>query len=358
MNERAKLSEADAAPACGDDFVLPAFFAINAALKAIHNAQDIRGTADHWLWGFAPSVAAGRLDLNALSKDIESGPTSCATMTFERRLSRKAGKPAVDFTVTKLVPDRFRAHRTGEGWGEQLEVVVVRKDEIHARKNYLEERSSVSGLSVCRHALERYYEREHHSHNDIHARILKDMADADRQLGFAVAAGLFCNGNPFSPGAVTVLPLGEGLIIVRNTVIMAEKGWRPSSRAVRKKRMLLATPTDVDPCRSLKSFMVDGSPAEGFLMAMGVTYISNDIMRLEQRAYTSLFRAEAQKHDLASLGKDMGRTWLAHETKPAIPSIEVHPRLSYLLSQIVGAGKQWPLWYAMGWNRSDDPKAA
>tara|TARA_B100000953_G_C18023548_1_gene421221 strand:- start:976 stop:2052 length:1077 start_codon:yes stop_codon:yes gene_type:complete len=358
MSSQAKILEVDATPVCPDDFVLPPHYAINKALAAIYNSQKIRGSDEHWLWGFAPAVAAGRLDLEDLSRNIESGPTSCATMTCERSTSRKAGKPAVDFTVTKLVPDRFRAHRANEGWGEQLEVVVVRKDEIHARKNYLEERSAVSGLSVCRHALERYYEREHHSHNDIHARILKDMADVDRKLGLAVAAGLFCNGDPFSPGAVTVLPLGEGLIIVRNTVIMAEKGWRPSSRAVRKKRVLLATPTDVDPCRSLKPFVVDGNPAEGFLMAMGVTYISNDIMRLEQRAYTSLFRAEAQKHDLALLGKDMGRTWLAHETKPPIPSIEVHPRLSYLLSQIVGAGRQWPLWYAMGWNRSDDPKAS
>lgn len=355
MNSQANISQTDAVPVGKRDFVLPSHYAINAAMAEMHSSQKVRGTNDHWLWGFAPAVATGRLDFAAFSHDIENGAAACATMTCKRQETRKAGKPALDYTITKLVPDRFRAHRELTGWGEELEVVVVRKDEIHARKNYLEERSAVSGLAVCRHALERFYQREHLSHEEIRSRILSDMASVDRQLAFAVASGLFCHGHAYTPNAVTVLPLGDGLLVVRNAVIVADEGWRPSVRIVRKKRSLLTTPTDIDPCRSMEPFTRDGKRSEGFLMAMGVTYLSSDILRLEQRAYASLFHAEAEKHDLEDLGKNMGRTWLAHEAKAQIPSIEIDPRLRFLLSQIVNSGKAWPFWYAMGWTRHSDP---
>ena len=355
MGELARLPVTGAEKACSDSFVLPAHYAITAALNAMHDAQAIRGTNDHWLWNCASSVASGRLDLEDLAKQIETGPTSRAVMTCRREDSRKVGKPAMDHVLTKLVPDRFRAHRDRTGWGEELQVVVVRKDAIHARSNFVEERSAVSGLAVCRHALERYYERERLSHSEIEARILRDLADVDRRLAFAVASGLFCNGDACSPGAVTVLPLGEGLLIVRNAVILADEGWRPSSRAVRKKRSFFGTPTDIDPQRSLNGLSVDGRSAEGFVMAMGVTYLSERILRLEQRAYAALFRSESGKHDLDAIGCDMGRTWLAHERRPPVPTVNADPYLRYLLSQIVGAGRKWPLWYAMGWTRHEDP---
>ena len=357
MGEQAKLFGAEAVSVRDETFALPAYYAIRAALNTLHDAQDVRGTDEHWLWSSASSLTAKRLDLEALSRDIETGPSAKSLMTFERKDSRRIGKPALDFTLTRLVPDRFRAHRPEGGWGEELEVVVVRKDEIHARRDYLEERSAVSGLAVCKHALERYYERERYSHGVIHARILKDLADVDRRLAFATAAGLFCNGDSYSPDAVTVLPLGEGLLVVRNATILTEDGWSPSTRCIRKKRSFIATPTVRDPRRSLDSVLVEAKRAEGFLMAMGVTYLSSRILRLEQRAYAALFRCEAEKHDLNALGADMGRTWLAHEAIPEAPQIKVDPYLPYLLSQIANPGKRWPLWYAMGWTRSSDPRS-
>ena len=89
MSSQAKILEVDATPVCPDDFVLPPHYAINKALAAIYNSQKIRGSEEHWLWGFAPAVAAGRCDLEALSRDIESGPTSCATMTSCGRVCSK-----------------------------------------------------------------------------------------------------------------------------------------------------------------------------------------------------------------------------------------------------------------------------
>lgn len=355
MSAQEKITKADVTGSCPDDFVLPAYYAIRSALNAIYESQNVRDTDDHWLFKFAPSVAAGKLNFAEFSKDIETGPSSVAVMSSKKTPSKKAGKATVSYALSRLVPDRFVSHKGENGWGEELDVLVVRRDEIHARKNYLEERSSVSGLAVCRHALERYYERERLTHTEIQERLLKDMANVDRYLAFAVAGSIFSNGDAFSPGAITALPLGDGLLIVRNTISMVNKGWKPSTRFVRKKHTILRSPTDFDPHRSIGSILVEGEPAEGFLMAMGITYLSSDMLRLEQNAYVSLFRSEAEKYDLDDLGKDMGRTWLAHERKPDLPEIKVSPYLPYLLSQMAKPVWNWPPWYSIGWKRDYGP---
>lgn len=314
---------------------IPARHAISQALRVIHSSTDLNGMDGHWMNDFRPSALKGRMDVDALEADLRAGPTATSLTGLVRRDGRRLGKPQSMFHVGRLVTDRFVMHDGDRGWtaGEQ-QVVVLRRETVQARRDHLEERSSPSGIAITRHALERLYEREGCGHGDIHARILKDLAEADRTLAFAVAAGLFAHGGAMERDAYTMLPLGQGMLIVRNMVIAMNAGTSPVTRYGVNKAGVVSMPIADDRTRRVRVAPVNGVEFEGHLLAMGVTYLSPDLLRLEQAAYMGLFRKEAARYDLDEIAADAGRTWLRHEQRVEPDGIHVDPRLHYLLSQI------------------------
>ena len=324
-------------------------------MRTIDAASACNGSDDHWLQTSRDGIARKRLDVATVEKAIREGPSASSLTSFERIDGRRLGRPSSTFRIGRLVADRFLA-RMRSGWGPQQDVLVLRRETVEARADHLEERSSPSGIAVTRHALERLYEREQCCHAEIHARLLDDLAEADRTLAFAVASGLFVRGGPRACDAYTVLPLGSGLLVVRNVVVAMQAGRSPITRYVVGRRGVSSLPVATDPHRRVDLDHMDGMAVDGHLLALGITYLSSDILFLEQHAYAALFHREAARFDLAAIAADDGRTWLPHEKRPAPMAIEADPRLHYLLSQIVGAKPPGMPCLSIGWNGRDDPR--
>lgn len=336
---------------------IPSRHAINQAFRTIYSSTALNGSDRHWLMWAKQGVGNRRLDVDAVARDVSSGPTSVSLTGFQRSDRKRLGRKSSTFHVGRLVADRFVSYDPVEGWGADQQVLVLRRETIEARPDYLEERSSPSGIAITRHALERLYERERCDHCDIHGRILVDLAEADRTLAFAVAAGLFVQGDALHRDASTVLPLGKGLLYVRNIAVAMRAGTNPVSRYVVQKRGVLSMPVMGDPERRLPLGRLGRIDVDGHLIAMGMTYLSPGLLYLEQEAYSALFRKEAERFDLSALAADAGRTWLPHEKRPCPQRIEVAPRLRYLLSQIVQAKPPGKVCMSIGWTGSDDPRS-
>jgi hypothetical protein len=330
--------------------IIPSRHAINQAFRTIHSSSDVNGTDRHWLSTFRPSVLRQRLCVDALERDLVGGVTATSLTGMRRTDGRRLGKPQTTFDIGRLVPDRFVIHDRRMGWtGEEQAVVVLRRETVIARRNHLEERSSPSGIAVTRHALERLYERERCDHDGIHERILRDLGEADHTLAFAVAAGLFACGGPMERDAYTMLPLGRGMLIVRNMAIAMYPGTSPVTRYSVEKMGIMSLPVANDRQRRLSIAPIAGMAVEGHLLAVGVTYLSPDLLRIEQTAYNALFRREAARFDLADIAADAGRTWLHHERRVEPARIEVDPRLHYLLSQIAPPRAPGRTCLSVGW---------
>lgn len=335
---------------------IPSRYAVSQAFRTIYASAALNGTDVHWLQWARKGVASRRLDIEALARDIQHGPTSSSLTCMVRTDGRRLGRRATTFNVGRLVADRFVSYEEGRGWGADQQVLVLRRETIEARADHLEERSSPSGIAVTRHALERLYEREGCDQCVIHKRMLCDLAEADHTLAFAVAAGLFVKGDPLDVDACTVLPVGQGLLYVRNAGIAMRAGTNPASRYVVVSRGVHSKPVISDPDRHIPVSRLGHMEVDGHLLAMGMTYLSSDLLYLEQHAYAALFKAEAAKHDLATLAAEAGRTWLPHEKRPVSMHIEVDPRLRYLLSQIVQPKPPGHMCLSIGWSGSDDPR--
>lgn len=337
--------------------LIPPRYAITQAFRTIHASAAHTGTERHWLqWG-RKGVLSGRLDVKRLEEDIRSGPTSASLTCMTSVSRRRLGKPATTFNIGRLVADRFVTYDDKIGWGAEQQVLVLRREVIEARGDHLEERSSPSGIAISRHALERLYERERCDHCTIHKRILSDLAEADRTLAFAIAAGLFVKGEPYQRNACTVLPLGQGLLYVRNGGVATKAGTNPTSRYVVGAKGIYSKPVVGDRARCVDIGRLGGIPVEGHLLAIGMTYLSSDMLFLEQEAYAALFHQEALKHDLCALTSETGRSWLPHEKQSPGARIEVDERLRYLLSRIVQPKPPGPLCLSIGWTGSDDPRS-
>lgn len=331
---------------------IPARYAVSQAMRDIHASARCNGSDDHWLQRAQGAVSKRLLRADDVERDMLHGPTATSLTTFRRDDGRRLGLPHSTFSVGRLVADRF-VQASDAGWGHVQEVVVLRRETVDVRRNHLEERSSPSGLAVARHALERLYERERLDHGSIRPRLLEDLADADRALAFATAAGLFVHGRPFDRDAYTILPLGGGLLIARNVAVAMRKGSVPSTRYVVGRHGVTSQPVATGGPRSLDMGTLHGMPVEGHLLALGMTYLSEDLLYLEQHAYAAAFHREAARHDLDALVAEAGRTWLAHETRPPSPVIKIDGRLRYLLSQIIVPKPPGLACLSIGWSGED-----
>jgi hypothetical protein len=337
--------------------LIPARYAISQSFRSIQASADINGTDGHWMNIFRPDVLRRRLRVDALQQEIMHGATATSLTSFVRRDGRRLGRPQSIFHIGRLVADRFLMHDPVEGWtGEDQRVLVLRRETVHARSDHLEERSSPSGITISRHALERLYERERCGHEHIHRRILADLAEADQTLSFAVAAGLFTCGGPLERDACTMLPLGDGLLVVRNVTVCMKTGLSPATRYCVGKAGIVSHPVARDAARAISMSPLSGTAVDGHVMAMGMTYLSHEILRLEQSAYMTLFREEIAKVDLDEIAADAGRTWLQHERRRDTPAIEASPRLHYLLSQIAPPRAPGRACLSIGWTGSGDPR--
>lgn len=338
-----------------DEVHIPSRYAVRQAMRDIHEAARRDASRWGWLAASAPELSKRRHDVERTVERIREGPGAACIASHRRIDTRRLGKPEVHLRIGRVVADRFITH-DGERWGLEQDVLVMRRDDVRLRRDHLEERSTPSGLIVTRHAVERFYDRGGCNHLDIRHRLLDDLADAERAMALAVSAGLFAFGGRFEPGAQTIIPFGSGLLLARNVVVAIRRGSKPSTRYTVERRGVVSNPVSPHPQRSRSIDPLAGIEVEGHVLSLGMTFVSDDLLHLEQLGYLAAFRREMDRHDLNGLSEALGSVWMPHEKPARHPDVEVDPRLRYLLSQISTKQPQGRVALSIGWERTSDPR--
>lgn len=339
-----------------EKFIVPAKYAVRQLFRDIAGANNIKISDNEWLRESCLNAAAKRLNLDRVEEDVRYGVLSSSIADVRRYDRKRLGKPAMKIVLGRLVADVL-VEQDGETWGEEHKVLILRQEVIEARKDYLEQRSALTGLAVTQHALERLYEREDCCQNDILQRVRDDVGCAAGTLAFATAAGVSLRGKLTDVGSSTVIPVGNGLLVVRNILVATSKGTSHTTRMVACKNGFLSTVVDHRRPRLVNIPPLMGMEVQGHVVSMGITYLSEDLLHIEQKAYAAMFRTEMEKHDVQAISEQMNQVRMQHEKLPEMPQIQVSDRLHYLLSQIMVPKRSLAPVYAIGWDGWADPRA-
>ncbi len=335
--------------------VVPAKYAIRQLFRDIAGVNNIKSDDNKWLLESCRNAAAKRLSLDRLEEYVRHGVLSPSVSDVRRYDHRRLGKPSMKLVLGRLVADVL-VEQNGVEWGEEHKVLILRQEVLEARKDYLEQRSALTGLAVTQHALERLYQREDCCQSDILQRVRDDVGCAAGALAFATAAGISLRGRLCEPGASTVLPIGNGLMVVRNMLVATTKGTSHTTRMIACKNGFLSTIVDHRRKRLVSLPPVMGLEVQGHVVSMGITYLSEDLLHIEQKAYAAMFREEMEKHDIQAISEQMNQVRLSHEKLPELPQINVSDRLHYLLSQVMVPKPGLAPVYAIGWDGWSDPR--
>ncbi len=338
-----------------EKFIVPAKYAVRQLFRDIAGANNIKISDNEWLRESCINAAAKRLNLDQVEENVRYGVLSPSVADVRRYDRKRLGKPAMKLVFGRLVADVL-VEQDGESWGEEHKVLILRQEVIEARKDYLEQRSALTGLAVTQHALGRLYEREDCCQNDILQRVRDDIGCAAGALAFATAAGISLRGRLTDVGSSTVLPVGDGLMVVRNILVATTKGTGHTTRMIACKNGFLSTAVDHRRPRLVDIPSVMGREVQGHVVSMGVTYLSEDLLHIEQKAYAALFRAEMEKYDVQAISEQMNQVRMPHEKLPETLQINVSDRLHYLLSQIMVPKRSQAPVYAIGWEGWSDPR--
>lgn len=331
---------------------IPSRNVVNQAFRTIFSAQK---AGVDWKYSLHDAVAKKMVNPDIVWNTIRDGVDGQDILCMERTERRRLGKPATRIDLVRVTPDRFLEYDGGK-WGVENEVLVMRRETVDIRKDHIEERSVPSGLAVTRHALERIYEREKCSHEDFIDKLRADLTHADRTLSFARSANLFKHGGRNDTHGVTLLPLGKGLMVVRNIVVAVESTMNPCYRKEVGRRHVIRHRAFVDPSWSCQIEDMQGRPVTGYRMSLGVTYVSQEMLTDEQMAYASLFRREMERVDLEKLSASRERMWMPHQGVAEEPTIELNGRLHYLLGLLTRPRVVGGLRMSLGWVPKDDPR--
>lgn len=337
--------------------IVPAKYAVRQLFRDIAGANNTKISDNEWLRESCLNAAAKRLILDRVEEDVRYGILSPSVADVRRYDYRRFGKPAMKLVLGRLVADVL-VEQDGLNWGEEHKVLILRQEVIEARKDHLEQRSALTGLAVTQHALERLYEREDCCQSDILQRVRDDIGSAAGALAFATAAGISLRGRLTDLGSSTVLPIGDGLMVVRNVLVATTKGTNHTTRMIACKNGFLSTAIDVRRPRLVNIPPVMGMEVQGHIVSMGLTYLSEDLLHIEQKAYAAMFKAEMEKYDVQAISEQMNQVRMPHEKLPEVQQINVSNRLHYLLSQIMVPKQNSAPVYAIGWDGWADPRAS
>lgn len=337
--------------------VIPARYVVSQMLREADRASRIEDGKNDWLIKYGKAARTKKVDIDAVVQDITNGPLKKVMIGVRVETKRKQLKKSVQISFGRLMSDEFVMYDNDKGWSSPTRGFVLRREIMEIRKDHLEKQSSLTGLIVTKHALERLYEREECTHQNIENRVKRDISYVSRALAFAIKAKLCSGGDPYKKGAMFHLPVSNGLMIIRNEVVMIEKNVNPETReTVAKDNKILILPLTKRTERTVDVDSIEGLDLQGYVMSMAMTYISSDMLSFEQVSYRSVFLEEMSRYNLEELSRDLYSVRCMHETAKESKDIEVKPILHYLHSLVTRHKKQGPAFLSIGWEGKKDKR--
>jgi hypothetical protein len=340
-----------------EKIVIPSYYAVSNFIRNIAriNAETIG--KGHWIVSNIKMWRKKKLDIHSVAMEIISGPRKNSHVSSRIEEGKRLGKPLLKVISNRLVADQI-VGREDDRWGKPIPILVMRREFAEIRKDHMEEHSVVTGFAICRHALERMYERREFTQDDMSARIRNDIRDIAENLAFAIRARLCSGQNPEKEGAEFRLPAGKGLLIIKNIAFLMKKDIITESRLTPAKCGKMYThPVKKNTRRVIAVDPVEDMDLEGHIMSLGITYITENMMSFEQLAYVSMFREEVKKHDIARISDETYRIRMKHEPDTEFPNIHVNDRLHYLLSMITRPKNTEKRYFPIGWDGSYDRRS-
>lgn len=327
--------------------LIPTKHAIATALRRIKAGWQ-PDSDRHWTRIAWTMIKRNRLNVDAVRTALTQGMQADNLVTITEIRKRRASKTTTVFDVMRMCPDDFVAQ--GEDCAERF--VVMRRETCEVHRRNLEYRSCIAGIALHEHAIGRLYEREQLAHGEIIARLKEDLARIETSTAFAHAAGLMSSsdGDTRTPGATGMIPLGQGLLIVRSVEVEARNASTARIDLVELGAIRMAG----EPHPQVVSHhVVDGLRRATHRITIGITYLAYEDLRPEQRDYLALFEDAMLDHDLASITSDVGRLWMPHERPVPMPRIEVDARLHEILRRNVRIDPSRGVYMTKEWRDGD-----
>lgn len=326
----------------------------NIPAKYIINTY-FRDIASRSLW-FTEGKHPCQIAMN--SKDAPNGyerglhDAGNRVIRYERRRARKFDK-AVEFDCLYVQAERFlRTRDNGKSWEMANDAIVLRRSQAIVRPRKIDYCSVPAGMMLTRHTLERIYERKHLNNATFGDELKRMLSEVELRFSFALASNLFVGGNANQARAETMIPIDGGMIIFRNTHVVLENRGDPCYGARIIPAGYLEKPV-VSDSQFRGQTKLWGLEANTFIIAYGATFISEDLMNNEQRAYVAEFEREYGKINACDIALRVGSRRYSHQKQIEIQPIEISQRLRYLIAVNTRAHVA-DVHMAIGWER--DPK--
>lgn len=300
---------------------IPARYALNTALRRMRAIWD-EGREDYWTREIVSMVKKRQVTGDGVEAAVRTiDPDIVVSMDVTK--GRRLGRPSRIIDMIRMQPMTLTA-RDQSGAGTR-EIILLRRDLITQRDQEIEVRSGDVGIALDRHAAERIYQRERCTHDEIVKRLRDDLRGMVRAIAFCRASriinGWEADGTSGSirPGAAAFVPMGAGALIVE--AMQVDVAANTSRRTLVKRPASTLKIARNDPGIVLPAAAVDGHDAVGIVQMVGMTYLSDDLLRPEQRDYLALFEDAMEeagdKVDMAA--RILGSVAMAHEPAPALP---------------------------------------
>lgn len=326
---------------------IPARYALNTALREMGAIWDEK-RPDYWTQGISDMVKAGRVTANGL-KDAIARIDPAIILSMARSDMKRLGKTVPVFDIIRMQPLRIHP-RHGPDQENPREIIMLRRDVVTQRDREVDIRSGNMGIALDRHAAERLYERERCTPDEIVGRLRGDMAHLVRTVAFARASGIIkrargtdAGETGISPGEATFVPMGKGALVVE--ALQLDVNGITARRTLVRRTGTVITVAGHDPQMTRETEPLDGHPAVGLIEMTGITYLSEDMLRPDQRDYLALFEDAMEAVDIEALTDTVGAVAMPHERHRGFPAVPAPaPRLMTLLRENVRRNKQPTTW--------------
>lgn len=327
---------------------VPARYAMNALLRDVSAIWD-EGRTDYWTQGIVDMVERGRVTDAGIEEALAR--IDPRILLWQSRMEgRRLGRPANIHEIVRMQPVGIRPR---EG-GEDRRIIVLRRDVLSPRDREVDVRTGNLGIAIARHAVERLHEREACLPNQLLERLRRDMRHLARTVAFARAAGLVKGAKGrdpddrrILPGDATMVPMGKGALVVEAHRIDVTGYTQRRSLVKRPATKLTSGTPDADV--TCEAPPMDGLPARGLVEMVGVTYLADDMLRLDQRDYLALFEDAMEAVDCDAIVARCGQVVLPHERREPFPRVEgVSPKLVQLLRENVKRNPRHVVWRGAG----------
>lgn len=326
---------------------IPAKYALNNALRRMRTIWD-ENRIDYWAREIASMVKRRKVTGDGIRKAVGTiDPDIIVSLNCDA--GSRLGRPSLTVDMVRMQPvtliprNSVRRH--------EREIIILRRDIITQRGQEIDVRSGPMGIALDRHAAERIYDRENCTHDQIVQRLRDDLGGLIRTVAFIRAVHLIKRlenrpeGSPLAAGEVSFVPMGEGALILEAMQVDSYTGIA--------RRTLIRNPaTRITTACADRLIMADaepiaGNPASGLMLMTGVTYLSKDLLRLEQRDCLALIEDEmAAAAAIVDKAADMlGRVSMPHEQPVVLPTLPApSPRIIQLMARNVGRNRSPGVW--------------